>query len=176
MAKARSKRRSMKGYIKGNVNEVLDLGTLAANTVVSTNFDESPQERALISSIVATYSLDLLTPGQGPIAFGVAHSDYTAAEIQAVFDSTGTWDTGDKISQEISKRLIRQIGVFVSDAGGTAVQDVKFNQGRPVKTKLNWMLNTNETLQLWAFNTSASALATTAPVIRVDGHANLWQR
>ncbi len=165
----------MAGYIKGNINEVLPLGTLAANTVVGANFDESPQGgRTVISSIEATYSLDLITLGQGPIAFGVAHSDYTDVEIQEVFDATGSWNTGAKKEQEIAKRLVRQIGVFVSK--GSAGSDVEFNDGKPMKTKLNWSFNKDETLKLWAFNTSAAALSTTAPVVRMDGHANLWEK
>ncbi len=164
----------MRGYIKGNINEVLSLGTLAANTLVGADFDEVTQGKMLVSSIVATYSLDLITLGQGPIAFGIAHSDYSDGEIQAVFDATQSWQPGSKTEQEIAKRLVRQIGVFVSD--GEAGGDVQFNDGRPMKTKLNWLLQTGDTLKLWAFNTSASALSTTIPVVRMDGHANLWQR
>ncbi len=164
----------MKGYIKGNVNETLSLGTLNANTVIGANFDESPQERALISSIVCTWALDDITLGQGPIKFGVAHSDYTDLEIQEVFTSTGSWSAQDKISQERGKRLVREVGVFVSI--GSTGSDGKFNGGKPVKTKLNWMLDTNNTLKVWAFNTSSAALSTTVPIIRVDGHANLWSR
>ncbi len=162
----------MAGYLKGNINEVLSLGTLAANTVIGGNFDETAEERTLVSSIVATYSLDLITLGQGPIAFGVAHSDYSDGEIQAVFDATQSWQPGSKVEQEVAKRLVRQVGVFVSEGGAGA--DAHFNDGRPKKTKLNWMLQSGDTLKLWAFNTSASALSTTAPVVRMDGHANLW--
>ncbi len=169
----KGRKRSMSGYIKGNVNETLGLGTLAGTTLIAANFDESPQETALISTLVATWALDNLTIGQGPIEFGVAHSDYTDAEIEQVLETTGSWDSGDKISKEIGNRLVRKIGVFVSDGAST---DVKFNNGKPVKTKLNWRLNTNETLQLWAYNITGAALSTTTPSVHCDGHANLWQR
>ncbi len=164
----------MSGYMKGNANEVLGLGTLAPLTLVAANWDESPQETALISSIVCSWVMDKLTLGQGPIAFGVAHSDYTDAEIEEVIESTGTWDSGDKISRERAKRLIRKIGI-ISSEGGTG-SDARWNEGRPVKTKLNWRLNTNETLKLWAYNLSDAALSTTAPDLICEGHANLWQR
>ncbi len=160
-------------YIRGNVNEVLPLGTLGPLTLIAVNFDESPQATALISSLVATWALDSLTIGQGPIEFGVAHSDYTDAEIEQVLETTGSWNTGDKISQEIGRRLVRKIGVMVSDGNSL---DVKFNQGRPVKTKLNWRLHKDDTLQLWAYNVTGSALTTTNPQLHCDGHANLWQK
>ncbi len=169
------KGKSMKGYMKGNVDEVLQLGTLAATTLISTNFDESVNEKYLISSLVATYALNGMVAGQGPILFGVAHSDYTSAEIEAVIENTGSWDAGNKVQQEIGKRLVRIIGTMVGE-GGTGTNDVKWNKGQPVKTKLNWMLQTSDTLKLWAYNISDDALTTADPGLRCNGHANLWAR
>ncbi len=165
----------MKGYLKGNVNEELTLGTLAAKTLISTTFDESVEERTLVSSVVATYSLDSLTSPQGPIIFGIAHGDYTDAEIEEVIENIQSWTPGDKISQERAKRLVRQIGTFTASTLA-GVQDVTFNDGRPKKTKLNWMLQSDATLRLWAYNITAGALSGTSPVLRMDGHANLWVR
>ncbi len=164
----------MKGYLKGNIDESLDLGTLATKTLVADTFDESPEETTLISSIVAIWSLDNLTAGQGPIIFGVAHSDYSDAEIEAVIENQASWDQGSKVEQEIAKRLVRQIGQFVRTEGSGA-SDVQFNDGKPMKTKLNWRLNTGDTLKMWAYNISDSNLSSTAPAMRANGHANLWQ-
>ncbi len=86
------RRRSMKGYLKGNIDESLSLGTLATKTLVADTWDESPEEKTLISSIVCTWSLDNITPGQGPLIFGVAHSDYSDAEIEAVIENQASWD------------------------------------------------------------------------------------
>ncbi len=172
MAKARGKRRSMHGYLKGNINETLSLGTLASETLVAANFDESPEETTLISSIVATWSIDLLTAGQGPILVGVAHSDYSDAEIEAVIENLASWDQGSKVEQEIAKRLVRKIGTIVS-VGGTS--DAVLNEGKPIKTKLNWRLNTGDTLKIWAYNLSSNAFSTTVPLLQAEGHANLWQ-
>ncbi len=167
------KRRSMRGYIKGNVGEDLTLGTLASGTLVSTTFDEAAEERTLVSSIVATYSCDNITSPQGPILFGVAHGDYTDAEIEEVIENIQSWTPGDKISQERGKRLVRTIGTFVADELAGTI-DVKFANGKMVKTKLNWMLQSDATLRLWAYNLSASALATTSLVVKAFGHVNLW--
>ncbi len=168
------KGRNMKGYLKGSIDETIDLGTLAANTLVAGDNSQTTTERTLVSSIECTYSIDKLVAAQGPIVFGVAHSDYTDAEIEAVIENTGSWNSGDKVqSREIAKRLVRQIGILVG-MGDSGNLDVKFNQGRPVKTKLNWMLNTGQTLQYWAYNASDAALSTSAPDLLINGHANLW--
>lgn len=161
----------MRGYLKGNVEENLSLGTLASGALVSDTWDEAPDEKTLISSIVCTWSLDNLTIGQGPLVFGVAHSDYTDLEIDEVLDSTGSWDRGNKIQREIGKRLVRTIGTFRGDA-----IDTVFAEGKMVKTKLNWMLVTGETLKMWVKNRSGSSLSTTVPVVKATGHANLWSR
>jgi len=165
----------MKGYMKGRVNETLSLGTLASSVLVADTWDSAPEETVLISSIDTSWALDQITAPQGPIAFGVAHSDYSDAEIEAVLEQAGSWSEGSKIEQEVAKRLVRQIGVFTSDnLAGTV--DLEFNEGQPVKTKLNWRLATGDTLKMWAYNLSASALATTVPIMRCIGHANLWKR
>ncbi len=174
MAKARGKRRSMKGYLKGNVDEELSLGTLAAETLVADTWDESPEEQTLISSIVCTWALNNLTSPQGPLIFGIAHSDYSDAEIEAVIENVASWDRGSKVEQEIAKRLVRQIGQFASQELAGSV-DVDFNDGKPMKTKLNWVLNTGDTLKMWVYNVSATALSTTVPILHCNGHANLWQ-
>ncbi len=168
------KKRSMKGYLKGNIEESLALGTLGTRTLIADTFDESPEEKTLISSIVATWALNGIVSGQGPIAFGVAHSDYSDAEIEAVLENVASWDQGSKVEQEIAKRLVRQIGVFVSQTG-SGTNDVEFNDGKPMKTKLNWRLNTGDTLKMWAYNISDDALSTADPVMKCNGHANLWQ-
>ncbi len=162
-------------YIRGGVDEVLSLGTLASLTLISAAFDDAVTEKALVSSLVATYSLDQLTAPQGPIVFGVAHGDYTAAQIEEVIESTDTWEVNDLVAQEIANRKIRIIGSFAAQSLAGTV-DVPFNDGKPVKTKLNWILNSAQTLQLWAYNKSASALSTTVPILVANGHVNLWQR
>ncbi len=167
--KTSGRRRPRRQYIRGNIDESLSLGTLAAGTLVSDTFDEAAIEKTLISSIVAIWTLDGITIGQGPIEFGVAHSDYTDAEIEQVIETSGSWNPGDKIQQEVGRRLVRKIGVFTADA-----IDVGVNDGKPIKTKLNWSLTTGLTLKMWAYNRSGSALSTTVPSMRVSGHANLW--
>ncbi len=169
------KKRSFKGYRRGAVEELLDIGTLAADTLVSANFGASVDERTWISSLKAAWSLSGLTSsaGDGPLLVGIAHNDYSSAEIEAFIENTGSWQEGDLVAQEIGKRKIRIVGSFESldvAASGWMVM----NDGKPITTKCNWVLNTGDTLKVWAYNMGDSAFATTDPDLHVNGHANLW--
>ncbi len=161
-------------YIRGRINENLSLGSLAAATLIGVAFDENVNERSLVSSIVATYSLaDVASAAnRGPVMVGIAHGDYTDAEIEAVIENTGSWNEGAKPQQEISKRLVRMIGTFPSTESATET-DV-LNDGKPIRTKLNWILNQGQGLRLWGYNTGTAALL--AGGVRTEGHANIWPR
>ncbi len=168
--------RGFKNYIRGNVDEVLQLGTLASRTLVAQVFDESVEEKTYLSSVKATWTLSKFSPavGIGPIMVGLAHSDYSAAEIEQFIENTGSWKQGDLINQEIGQRRIRVVGVFDTpvDAGDSAV----LNDGKPIRTKLGWILTTGQTVDQWAYNLGTAAVATTDPAIHLQGKANLWPR
>ncbi len=178
MAKARPKRRRRMGrYIRGNVDEELALTTLASKDVVGAVFDETVNERTFVSSLVANWSMEnfSVAAGVGPIIVGVAHGDYSDAEIEEWIEGTGQWNEGDLVaSREIGKRLIRQVGSFRSPAASLGI--VQLNDGRPVKTKLNWILLQGQTLRVWAYNAGSQPVATTSPSVTVNGHVNLWPR
>lgn len=168
-------RKSFRKYLKGNVDETLGLGTLAAQTLTGTDYDESVNERTFISSHKATWSISDWTPGAGigPVLVGIAHGDYTNAEVEEVIENTGSWNEGDKVAQEVAKRQIRIVGKFESPEGGSTF-DTILNEGKPIHTKLNWILNQGETLRLWAYNLGSQPFATTDPQVRISGHVNLW--
>ncbi len=175
MAKKPVKRRRSRGkYVKGSIDETIGLGTLAANDVIGADNSQVTTEKTRVSSVVCTYAIDKIGESQGPLIFGVAHSDYTDAEIEQVIENTGSWNSGDKVQQEVAGRLVRILGQFVSQQATGSDTDIKFNEGRPMKTKLNWMLNTGQTLRWWVYNASDAALVTSAPDFLVNGHANLW--
>ncbi len=164
-------------YIRGQVDESVPLGTLASRTAVLAVFDETVNERTLVSSLVASYLIADMTQGAGigPIMVGIAHGDYTAAEIEEWIENTGSWNETDLVQQEVGGRKIRQIGVFTgANTDGAGVEHL--NNGDPIKTKLNWILTQGQTLDLWAYNLGANALATTTPTVFCQGHANLWPR
>ncbi len=172
MAKKRSKR-SMGRYVKGNVDEDFALGTLAANTAVLEASD-TVGERTRITSVDVIYTLAGMTPSDnvGPIEVGFAHSDYSLAEIEEFLELTTSWNEGDLLDKEVSSRLIRRIGVF--DTPASAGESYTLNDGKSIKTRLNWILNAGQGLNWFAYNQGGSPLATTDPNVHIVGHANLF--
>ena len=134
------KGRNMGKYIKGNIDEAVALGTLAGKDALKQDFGEVMVDPGRVTSIVSTWAMEGfgVAAGDGPVRVGVAHSDYSAAEIEEWIENAQSWDLGDKIGQEVGKRLIREIGVF--RASGQAIGPTTLNEGRPIKTKLNWRL------------------------------------
>ncbi len=177
MARRPKPKRRMGKYIRGTVDEELTIAGLATRSLTLVAFDEAVEERSFISSIVASWSMDEWTPtaNAGPIMVGVAHSDYTAAEIEEWIENTASWSEGDLVqSREIGKRLIRKVGIFRDR--GVVLENIVLGNGRPIKTKLGWILTTGQTLDLWAYNLGGASVATTTPSIHCEGHANLWPR
>lgn len=154
--------------LKGQINEALVLGTLAANTLVGVNFDEAVSDRSFLLSMEAIWSLRDATSLEGGVMVGIAHNDYTDAEIEETIEATGSWDEGDLVQQERAKRKIRRIGTF----GGLA-SDLVLNDGKPIKTKLMFSISEGQTLKLWAYNLTGAAL-TTGSVVHAEGH--VWIR
>ncbi len=173
MAKKRGGTRRRK-YIKGKISEQEIFTSLAAADLVSQTWTESVRERTWISSIVASWSMHDFTPilDVGPIMVGVAHGDYNATEIEEYIETTGSWDEGDLVQQEVMKRKIRIVGVFEGPDAATDV--VVLNDGKPIRTKCGWILNGGVAMQHWVYNLGSQAVATTTPEVRVEGHANLW--
>ncbi len=171
---ARHGRRGFRKYLRGNVDERIVLTDLAARTSQKVNFAETVNERTFLSSIVAGYTLDSVTPAtdDGPVMVGLAHSDYTQAEIEEWIDNVESWNEGDLVGQEVAKRKIKLVGIFDQPSGPT--DSIPLNEGKKIKTKCNWVLLQGQTVALWAFNMGQSAFATTAPIAYIQGHANLW--
>ncbi len=164
-------------YLRGEVNQTMTLTTLAGRTIAVEVEDETVEESTWLSSVKLTWALSELTPGtdDGPVAVGIAHSDYSSTEIEEWIENTGSWKEGDLVqSREVGKRLIRQVGIFAEPA--TALAPVTLNDGKPIRTKCGWLLTSGDTIQFWAYNLGTSAFATTAPLVAILGHANLWPR
>ncbi len=177
MAKHPKRRSDMGRYMRGGIDEVVSLTTLAPSTLVSALFDETVVERTLCTSIVCRYSLADFTPAAntGPILVGIAHSDYSDAEIEAWIENSDSWNVSDVVAErEVGRRLCRRVGIF--DVPEDATKADVLNNGKAIKTKLNWMLASNQTLRLWAYNMGTAAIATTVPQVRAQGHANLFSK
>ncbi len=168
------KKRPYKRYLKGSVNMSQNFSALGAKDLASQQVADTVQERAWVSSIKAVYSLSEFTPGNdiGPITVGIAHSDYTDAEIEQWVENAGSWTEGNKVEQEISRRKIRLIGVF--ETPDDAADSVSLNTGKPLTTKLGWILNAGQTCTIWVYNQGSAAVATIVPQMNCDGHVNIW--
>ncbi len=166
-------RRPFRRFIRGIVDEELPLLTLASKTVVGIGFDNSVNERTWISSVRATWTLKGLPPvdGDGPIQVGLAHSDYSDAEIEEWIENAASWNEGDLVAQEVGKRKIRSVGVFQSAA--SVDEDSVLNDGKPITTKCGWILLQGQTLKQWAYNLGSGAMTTGGQVL-TNGTANLW--
>ncbi len=164
-----SRKRSRRGrIIKGVVDEALTLGTLASTTLVGGAYDDSVQQRTFLISHTAVWYLRNATALEAGVLCGFAHSDYSDAEIEEFIENTGSWDEGDLIGQEVGKRKVRIVGQF---SGLTS--DLALNDGKPIYTKCMWILNSGDSLRLWAYNLSGGAL-TTGSVMTNSGH--VWLR
>ncbi len=163
MARKPTRRRRYRGFRKLPFDVDIAGGTLAADDVTQTTFGTTLTEERRILSVEASWGLTGLTATDGPLVVGIAHSDYTAAEIEEALEFAGSWDEGDKVSQEQGNRLVRQVGILTEE-------ETALNDGQPVKTRLNWRLATGDTLQFWIWNRGIQL--TTGSLVKVSGHAN----
>ncbi len=163
------KNRARRGYRKLPIDAEVLGGTVGANDVTSTLFTAVMTEERLVSTVRGTWTWENVTVGDGPIVVGLAHGDYTAAEIEECLEALGAWDEGDKVAQEQANRLVRQIGTF---GDGTVQQEL--NDGKPITTRLNWRIATGDTLQLFIWN--KGEVLSTGSSVNFQGHLNSWRR
>ncbi len=115
----------------------------------------------------AVWSLRDFTAGEGPVTVGYAHGDYSVTEIKEAIEITNSISLGDLVaSREIAKRFVRIIGQFP----GTSEAEV-LNDGRPIKTRLNWPMPIGKALNVFAYNEGGAAFTTGA---EVQATGTLW--
>ncbi len=166
------KKTNFSRFINGNIEISLNMTTLAAKALTSQT-TQLLVDTARVSSVKAAYGITGLTiaDGVGPFLFGVAHSDYTNAEIEGYIEAGNSWDIGDMVNREIRSRRVKTIGAIGSlESLGAMV----FNEGRMKKTKLNWRLSEGDSLDFWVYNMGDQPVATTVPVFTAFGDANIW--
>ena len=154
------------------MNGALAIGALATKDVTAGSIGAAPTGTLRCMSIDWTYTISNIgASDDDTFEFGVAHSDYSAAEIEEALEASGSMDIGDKVAQEQANRLVRHIGTVSGALAGAAGGGANFNDGRPMKTKLNWLLSIGDTLNLWVRNGSATVY-TTGASLQVVG--NMW--
>ncbi len=140
----------------------LALGTLASDTASVVTVVGTTDMAHRCISIKATWAMTSLTGGDGPITVGYAHGDYTVAEIKEALEATGAIAFSNKIQEEQANRLVRIVGSF-SGTGASVLND-----GKPIKTRLNWLIPTGEQVNIFAFNEGTSPL-TAGGSVNVQG-------
>ncbi len=155
MAKRRRASKRRFNLRKVRINNIVAATALASADVTSGSISDAAVDPYRLMSVDASYSwVDIQAAIDDGFTFGLAHSDYSAAEIEECLEAQGAIDIGDKVAQEQSNRLVREIGVIRSTPGGAVTGSAIFNNGIPEKTKLNWLMSTGDTLNVWIRNQS----------------------
>ncbi len=172
MAKRKGKGRRRFNLRRVRVNAASAAGALATLDVVSNAIINASANPYRLKSVDCSYSWSNIGAAvDDGCAFGFAHSDYTAAEIEECLESITAIDRSDKIAQEQANRLVREIGTIAGVGTSVAATGVPFNQGMAVKTKLNWYMGIGDQLQLWIRNASGTVW-TTGSSVTMSG--NIW--
>lgn len=165
--KGRTGRRRYTGYFFPRVSSTLALSTLATNDMLIGAVLGAVDAPTWISKIRATWTISNITQGDGPIIVGLAHSDYSAAEVEEWFEATSAWQTNNKIAAEQAARKCRMVGALQSDAAGDNTT-WSLNDGKPITTKLGFAVNATQGLIFWAFN-DGNAVLITGSSIHLNG-------
>ncbi len=123
------------------------------------NFDEP----TFCISADVTLTTRGFTVGEGPIVFGLAHSDYSAAEIEESLEAVTSWNLSNMIEREQAGRKVRTIGSLP-----ILVAAEVMNNGVKMKIKLGFTVAAGHTLKLWGWNQSGSPL-TTGGIVELQG-------
>jgi len=158
LAARKSRRRYGPNDVKIPLNAAQVLGTLGDNTVLKiAMFGGNLTEDLFIKAIKGTWTIRGLTATEGPLSFGIAHSDYTVAEIAEALDAGSLLGPASKIEGERARRLVRKIGTF----SGAATEET-VNNGNPVYTRVGWTQQDGADVNLWVQNQSGATLTTGA--------------
>ncbi len=157
---------------KVRIESGLGIGALAASDVTSSALTATSANAYRVTSVKCSYTIvDLAAAIDGAFQFGIAHSDYTPAEIEECIEATGAIDIGNKVEQERANRLVREIGTISPEGTPLVAGEISYNDGRPVKTKLNWMIGIGDTLVMYVRNGSG-AVYTTGSTLKSKGE--MW--
>ncbi len=147
------------------------VGALASLDVVINAITQVSANRYRAISFICSYNWSNKSAADDAAVFGLAHSDYSAAEIEECLESQAGIDQGDKVAQEQANRLVRLIGQFSSGGEGGVSGGAQFNDGKTIKVRLNWLMGIGDTITLWIRNASGTVFVTGSN-ITIQG--DLW--
>ncbi len=163
-----------KGRRKFNLRRVriaatVPIAALAALDVVAGNIIPVSTNVYRLVSLKCSFNIaDLGATIDDGQEIGIAHGDYSAAEIEECLEAQAAIDIADLVTQELADRKIRSLG-YVAGLGELD-QSRTLNQGRPVKVKLNWLIGIGDTVKVWVRNGS-DTVYTTGSAVTVLGDA-----
>ncbi len=146
------------------VSPELALTTLGTDTALIVDFATAADGTYRCMSINGAWAVSGMTAGEGPVTVGIAHGDYTVAEVKECLEQAGSISVGNKVAQEVANRLVRVVG-YAGEA------EPMLNEGRPIKTRLNWLIPIGSTISMFAFNEQTSALTTGS---RLNFTGDMW--
>ncbi len=166
---AKYSRGSRKKYRNAQINVGTAQGALLDKDVVSGDLfgGNTVDSTTYLISLEGLWGVSGHTPGEGPFAIGVAHSDYTDSEIEEYLEQSQSVNQGDMIAQEIAKRRIRRVGIF-----NGALEDETLNDGRVLKTRLNFQIEDGKSLSIWTYNNSG-AVFTAGSILTFQGQIHM---
>ncbi len=132
------------------------MGTAANRALLVTAFTGLLEEDFLCWSMDVQITMQDITTGEGPLRVGIAHGDYSIAEITEALDVT-ILSPDNKIEQERKRRLVRTIGK-VSEAQPT------HNDGKPYRLKVGWVTGDGEVMNMWTRNVGGGTMTTGAKI------------
>ncbi len=154
---------------KVRVTSKLVLSALAALDVASGALTNVVTNKIRLITADFAYAWANVADIDDGMEFGLAHSDYTSAEIEECLEAGAAFELGDKVAQERANRLVRSIGVM--SGSGTDGSGMSFKDGERHKTKLNWLLGEGDSLNIWVRNGSGTIWTTASEII---ASGDLW--
>ncbi len=163
MLMARKPSRRRKGFRSLPIDIELAMLTTGDGVVAAVDLGGNFDEPTFCISADVTVSTRGFTATEGPIVVGMAHSDYSASEIEGALEAVTSWNLSNMIERELAARKVRTIGSLPILVAAEVMQD-----GKTIKLKLGFSVAAGHTLKLWAWNQSGSPL-TTGGLIELQG-------
>ncbi len=169
MATKHGKKRSRGRFAAVRFQSALGLGALAASDFIAGTATPNFGNEAYLISADVTWAITGNTAGEGPIHVGLAHGDYTPAEIEEWLEATASIDPNDKIAQERNRRKCRFVGSFSGN-----LEEV-LSDGKPIRTPLRFKVTDGGFLVLFGYNASGAILTTGANIVLYGTLYLKWQ-
>ncbi len=170
MAKARGRRggrgRNMKMFQKLRVSTFLSVGAIGNGIVEQAALTAVLQNEYRVTSVDVVWAMRDHTAAEGPITVGFSHPDYTDTEVLECLTAS-VLSPSHKVQQEQESRLVRVVGTFPG-----ILAEESLNDGKPIKTKLNWLVADGDVAcNIFALNSSGATLTDGSDIV-VTGQIN----